>query len=123
MQAKPVQIAVIVIGLLVGVVGIVLAVSKGSSPKTAPSVVLLDLATGDIYEASTTNRTLVMPAKSPDTGERTLMRVHFDEELDAYAIPTRYFSMLEDIEGSTVEIDMQTGKVDIDISQDMKKLP
>lgn len=123
MKAKPVQIAIIVIGLIVGVVGIVMAMGKHSSPRTASEVVLVDMKTGELFEASTRKRTLVLPAKNPDTGERSLMRVHFDEEQDAYVISGHYLDMLKEIEGITVPVDMETGKVDVDIDAKLKTLP
>ena len=113
MKAKPVQIAIIVIGLLVGIVGIVLAVSKNSAPKTANSVMLVDMKTGELFKASTVGKTLVLPMKNPDTGERTMMRVEFDAEKDGYFLSAHHMDMLSSIQGELIGVDRQTGKVSV----------
>ncbi len=122
MQAKPVQIAVIVIGLLIGVVGIVLAVSKSGSPQTAASVMLVDVTTGEMFDAGTKKRTLVLPMEHPETGANTLMRVGYDEARDGYYIDPRHMKSLEQVEGEVVRVDLDSGRVEVDDSSKPKKM-
>lgn len=122
MQSKPVQIAIIVIGLLIGVVGIALALRGSGAPKTAPSVLLVDVTTGERFEAGTKKRTLVLPMTHPETGMDTLMSVHYDEERDGYFIDQRMMDTLQYVEGEPTRVDMDSGKVEIDESIKIKKM-
>lgn len=123
MQAKPVQIAIIVIGLIVGVVGITLAISKNGTPETANSIMLVDVRTGQLYKVSTSGKTVLVPAKHPETGERSLIRVGFDETQDGYYISPRHMSLLQDLKGEMIGIDRSTGRIDIPSDSVSKPLP
>ncbi|RNC81593.1 MAG: hypothetical protein ED559_07325 [Phycisphaera sp.] len=113
MQAKPVQIAVIVIGLLVGVVGIVLATSGGGGADLANRMVLIDVKTGDVYSVSLQGRSVRLPYPHPDTSESTLLPASLDEDTNTWYLSNRYLKALENIEGISDKVDTESGKVDI----------
>lgn len=89
--AKPWQIALIAVGLLAGVGGIVWAISSMGPLETATSVILADLSTGELFEANTAGRTVVIPMKNPITGERLLFPVAKTED-GQWKVSDRYFS-------------------------------
>ncbi len=69
------QIAVLALAPVVLGVSIYLTVGRGQV-RTADSVVLVDLMTGDRFVFSTAGRrTVTIPAEHPDTGEQTLVPV------------------------------------------------
>lgn len=71
-EAKPWQVAVIVVGLLVMVAG-VLYQCKSGGVEFADSIVLVDVASGDVLEAPfPKGRPVMFPAKHPDTQSATL---------------------------------------------------
>ncbi|PHQ80987.1 MAG: hypothetical protein COB69_04970 [Phycisphaera sp.] len=113
MQAKPVQIAVIVIGLLVGLVGIFLAVSGGSGPDLANKRIFIDVTTGDAYAVSTKGRSLILPYRHPETNEKTLFPARFDEESETWHLNARYMGALDRVGNISDKIDLESGKVDI----------
>ena len=78
---KPWQLAVIVLGLLGGT-GLLVWNAVGSERiEKADKMMLVDIATGQLFEANIAGRRAVLvPAKHPETGERTLMPVGKDEQ-------------------------------------------
>lgn len=115
MQAKPVQIAIIVIGLLVGVVGIVLALRGDKKPDLANKIVLVDVTTGDAYAVSIKGRSIVLPYKHPETEQRTLLPMNVKQG-DGWYLDDRYLSALDRIENVSTLVDPKSGKVAIDIN-------
>ena len=111
MKSKPVQIAIIVIGLLVGVVGIVLAISKNSGPDIANKMFLVDVKTGELYAVSTTKRSIILPYRHPETNEPSLLPVNFDEDRSAWFVKSRYLGAAGDLQPVSDKIDMQSGRV------------
>lgn len=112
--AKPWQIALIVLGLLAGLVGVIFALSGGGRVAMADSVVLVDVTTGDLYRVSVNNRSITIPMKHGETGQRVLLHARQDENSGRWAVPERYRSALaqfRDIE--TIEIDRESGEIDI----------
>ncbi|MEL6797089.1 MAG: hypothetical protein AAFO89_09750 [Planctomycetota bacterium] len=108
--AKPWQIALIVIGLLAGVVGVVFALASHGPPKTTDQLLLVDVGTGDLYRIRTANRTLVMPMKRPGSDERMLFPV---EELEdgSYRISGRYMDTFRARTTETPPVDRGSGEV------------
>lgn len=113
MKSKPVQIAIIVIGLLVGVVGIFLAMSKSAGPDIADKMILVDVKSGDLYSVSTTKRSVILPYRHPDTNEPTLLPANFDEEQSAWFVKLRYLSAANELKPISDKIDEQTGRVNV----------
>ena len=114
MQAKPVQIAVIVIGLLIGAVGIFLAVSKNSGPDLADKMIFADVKTGDLYAVSIKGRSVTIPYRHPETNERTLLPATFNEDNEQWELKSRYLGALDGIDGLHSSVDARSGKLTID---------
>ncbi|MGP1272528.1 MAG: hypothetical protein ACTS22_04275 [Phycisphaerales bacterium] len=110
--AKPWQIALIVIGLLAGIVGVVFAVTSSDRPNMASSMMLVDIETGQLYSVSVDDRSVYTPMKHPDTGERTLYRVVESESGD-WSISQRRLGELEDYEGTAAAVDRESGRVTV----------
>ncbi|MEM8758200.1 MAG: hypothetical protein AAGF47_10525 [Planctomycetota bacterium] len=112
--AKPWQIALIVLGVLGGVAGIVFAMSSGSGPKMANSMVLVDVETGQLYRVNVNNRSVITPKEHPETGRRTLHRVI--EEDGEYRISGRRLGGLRDDELVNEDaIDLSSGRILVDL--------
>ncbi|MEO1534690.1 MAG: hypothetical protein AAFS11_03900 [Planctomycetota bacterium] len=90
--AKPWQIALIVIGLLAGIIGVVFAMRGMGPVETAADVTLVDVYTGELFEANTSGRSVMIPMLNPDTGEASLFPVAKDEETGEWHIAGRYLS-------------------------------
>ena len=73
-EARPWQIGVVVVGLLVLVGSLVFQCSGGGGPEIDRRLVLVDLSTGELYETTRpSNRTLTYPIKHPSTQQETLV--------------------------------------------------
>lgn len=112
MKVKPWQIAVIVIGLLVGVGSAMYQLLTSSGPKLSDSMLLIDVETGEVFRASTTGNGIMLPARRPDTGKIALLRLRKDDEGKYYVTP-RDLSLLQfldkDVEVKAINAD--TGDV------------
>lgn len=111
MKSKPVQIAIIVIGLLIGAVGIVLAMKKNAAPDVADKMVLVDVKTGDLYSVSTRGRSVILPYRHPETNEPTLLPAIFHDEDSAWYVKSRYLGATNDIKPVSDKIDLKSGRV------------
>ena len=114
MQAKPWQIAVVVVGLLVGIGGIVLAMGKDSGPDLADKMILVDVTTGNTYKISYKNRSVVLPVRSPETDERTLFPIEYNEEKGGWFMNRRYMGDMDGIEKISDKVDAESGRVDLE---------
>ncbi len=77
----------------------VLAVSaffafRGSGVEFSNRVMLVDVKTGQVFAVDSTNKTITVPARHPETGERTLFPVE-REEKGEWRIDPRVLSDLE----------------------------
>ena len=113
MKSKPVQIAIIVIGLLVGAAGIMLAISKNSGPDIADKMYLVDVKTGELYAVSTTKRSVILPYRHPETNEPTLLPADYDKERAGWFVKSRYLGAANELKPISDKIDMQSGRVAI----------
>lgn len=78
-QMKPWQLILIVIGLLVCTGSVAMYVFGSPKVQTGTRIDLVDLATGDRWWIDVRgDRRGTFPAKHPETGERTLVRVYED---------------------------------------------
>ena len=112
--AKPWQIALIVIGLLAGVVGLVFALGSMGPVETASRITLVDVYTGELFEADAAGRTVMIPELNPDTGEATLFPITKDEETGEWRIAGRYFDAFrrETRGKDTPSVDQSSGLVE-----------
>lgn len=102
-----------VAGLGAGVFGVV-SVLRGSGPPIAQSRLAVDVTTGVVYRVSN-DRTVVFPARSPETGERSIFPV--EEREDGWYINERMIESLvrrfgDDIASTRVE-DAESGRVSV----------
>ncbi|MEM1072007.1 MAG: hypothetical protein AAGB48_04815 [Planctomycetota bacterium] len=112
--AKPWQIALIVLGLIGGIAGVVFALGSNSGPDMADSMVLVDIETGNLYSVSIKNRSVMTPMEHPDTGRRTLHRVIRDDE-GGYKISRRRLGGLQNDElVNTDVVDLDSGRILVD---------
>lgn len=70
-EARPWQIAVIVVGLIALVAGVVFQCGRSTVP-FADSIVLVDVASGELIEAPFPKFPVMFPAKNPGTQSPTL---------------------------------------------------
>lgn len=114
MKSKPVQIAIIVIGLLVGVIGVVLAMSGDSGPNLVNKVILVDVSNGDTFTVSAKGRTILLPYENPETNERTLYPITKNEDDESWYLRRRHLPAIENVETKSGLVDKETGRVSID---------
>lgn len=87
--------------------------SDGRIPRTADSVLLVDVVTGDRFRADVSGRRgIVIPATHPETGEPTLYPA--DEREGALRLVERYAAPLNDLEGE-LAVDRET--LDVRVSE------
>jgi len=96
---KPWQLAVIVIGLLVGGGLIAWQGFASDEVRLADSILLVDVTTGEIFEAPLPRgRTVGFPAKNPKTGKETLLPA---SQLDGkWFVGSRYREFVKGIASS-----------------------
>lgn len=114
MKAKPIQIAIIVVGLIVGAMGIVMALRNNAGPDLADKMFLVDIKTGELFAVSTKGRSIILPYRHPETNQPTLLPANFDESESAWYLKSRYLGVINDIKPASDKIDAQSGKVSID---------
>lgn len=120
MRIKPWQIAVIVIGLLVGLGSAVYQIVAASGPDLPDSMLLIDVETGQVYRASTHGNGIMLPARRPDTGKIALIRLRTGENGE-YEVAPRDLGLLDylDKDVQVKAIDAESGKV-LHASKDIK---
>ena len=76
----------------------------------ADSIELIDIETGQIYQFSTKDQQLFVPAKNPESGNRTLFTVW--EEVDGtWYLDRRYLNALQENQDVKIAIDWSNGAV------------
>jgi hypothetical protein len=80
MKAKPWQIALIVIGLAVGLGSVVWFAMSGDTVGLDRRYFLVDVESGDIFEVDSSKYRLVLPARHPETGRVSLVGVSQDDD-------------------------------------------
>ncbi|MCC5821819.1 MAG: hypothetical protein LAT64_00865 [Phycisphaerales bacterium] len=115
-EAKPWQIILVVVAL--GVLGFSVWRSMNSGkPELTRSVMLADVATGDLFELSLAGRrAAVYPEIHPDTGERTLMPVKQEED-GTWKLLEYTFPALQDVSVEAPAVDMTTRTVNVNQSR------
>jgi hypothetical protein len=87
---KPWQLAIIIIGLVGGIGLVGWNLFSGQRIQQADSVVMVDVNTGALFEFSVKgSKSVLIPAKNPETGERTLLPVD-KAEGGGWMIAARY---------------------------------
>lgn len=112
MNAKPWQIALIVIGLAVGLGSAAWVTFGGDGVRLPTTHFLIDVESGDIFEFDSRKKQLVVPARHPESGRTTLIRVIKDEE-GAWYVSQRELGLLRvmDKDVKVSAIDPSTGQL------------
>jgi len=106
-QGFAIGLAVVAVAVLS--VGMWYSFFSGDAPKTPNTVMLLDVQTGELFEAPT--RRLMLPAKNPDSGARVLFPVTEGED-GLWQIGGHYLSGVEYTDYSKeIVLSLQTGAV------------
>jgi hypothetical protein len=79
MKIKPWQLAVIVLGLVVGIGAFVYMYATTEEINIARVMYLVDVENGDLYKVNLDGYIPVVPARHPDTGKIQLVRVQKDD--------------------------------------------
>jgi hypothetical protein len=96
-EARPWQVAVVVVGLLVLIGSVVYQCTSRNEVELADSVILVDVTTGELIEAAYPGRAVGFPATHPDSGARTLMPAVQDPETGRWSVEGRYLGNLKDL--------------------------
>lgn len=89
---KPWQLVVIGLGFLALIGGFVWSVRGGNQqPKLADSIVMVDVATGELFElALEDGLAFIPPVKNPDTGTESLFPAYRDEATGKWYLDERF---------------------------------
>lgn len=118
MNAKPWQIVVIVVGLLIGVAGIVYVVRPAAKVKIADTVHVVDVTTGEVFKASIAGRKTI-PTVNPETGQESLVRCYFDEADGKWKVGSRDMAIVRYLQSQNVAVeavDLRTGEILADVT-------
>jgi hypothetical protein len=112
MNAKPWQLALIIIGLLGGSALVVYNLFfANAGPSLADTMKVIDVNTGELFEVDLAGKGYVMPGKNPNSKKRTLLAIVKDEQDGTWFIPGRYLPSLDQVDGEVTAVDPQTGEV------------
>ncbi|MEM7628074.1 MAG: hypothetical protein AAF356_01490 [Planctomycetota bacterium] len=106
---KPWQIILMIVALLVLGGSIAWQLSSSDEPEVGGDVLLVDIRSGEVFRANTSGRrAVVIPAKHPDTGERTIYPAERTESGDL-RIKARYLPEVREFNGTIINIDDRGG--------------
>lgn len=111
MKAKPWQIALIAVGLLIGVASIMYNAVRSSSGEASLvySMTLVDAETGKLYEvADYREARITLPEWRPTTEKAALIPVQRQED-GRYVVPAQARPMLQSLDVPVKVIDRETG--------------
>jgi len=82
----------------------------------ATQVYLIDVASGEVFRAPIGGqRALTLPAKHPESGERTLLPIQQSED-GGWRMNPRYVNQSMKERGSVEGIDLNTGEITLEVS-------
>jgi len=116
MRSKPVQIGIVVVGVVMLCVSLWLTFGHRSSP-VADEFLLIDVHTGEVFRMSD-GRGIVSPARHPVTKEARLVRVSQDPESGEWTVPERRRGLVGEIAARGVDVravDRESGRVLVEI--------
>lgn len=106
---KPWHIAVIVAAVL-AVSFMVYRTLNSDAPKLTSKITLVDLGSGELFEARTGKISAIIPEKNPDTGAFTLFPAVKDEH-GVWHVATRYLQGMDPKTPTTALVSAKTGEV------------
>ena len=113
MKARPWQIVVIAVGLVVGALGVLYVTLPSDKVKIADTVHVVDVTTGEVFRADISGRRTT-PTVNPATGQESLVRCYFDEADGKWKVGQRDLSMVRYLQSQNIPIkavDLQTGEI------------
>lgn len=114
MKAKPWQIVILVVGALALIGGIWFSLPRGRV-RLPHKVYLIDVVSGEAFEADTSDRAIMVPAEHPESGLLSLVPMHKDEN-GAWVVSGRDLSALRGAPGVTVKaVDPRSGAVLVEV--------
>ena len=114
-------VALAMVAALVLCIGVWFSFFSGGAPKAPSAMLLIDVSTGELYEAKLGKRSWVIPMKNPDTGVRSIFPVRKSDD-GQWSIHERYLGAMDGIPvNSSVLIDAENGIV-IPQSENAKRL-
>lgn len=108
---KPWQIGLIIAAVLAVSYSVYRSLSS-DAPKLATRITLVDIATGDLFQASTAKVSAIIPEKNPDTGAFSLFPATKDDK-GVWHIAPRYLSGLDPKMPATALVSAKTGEVKV----------
>lgn len=114
MQTKPWQIAIIVIGLLVGGGLTFYNLFFAGEVRLASSLTLIDVNTGEVFRVSIADKGYVMPGRHPVTRKRTLLSINQNKD-GSWEVPPHLLSDLDAVEVEVKVVDKETGRVTVPV--------
>lgn len=110
MKIKPLQAVILVAGAVAAIAALWWSFGRADQVRLADSVTLVDVQTGQLYQASVRRRTIMQPAAPPDGGEPRLVIVEKDPSGKWFLTP-RSFALLRDLPVDSAKVDPETGEV------------
>ncbi len=110
-HAKPWQIAVVALGLIGGIGGVVYAVRSNPALDLAKSILYVDAQTGELFDVQIPSKgSLGVPEKNPTTGKDTLLPV-FKDDSGTWRVSDRYKAVVVDmgLKPEELAVDPKTG--------------
>lgn len=111
-QVKPWQIAVIGAAVVAAAAASYWMVSGDDLPKLKHHVVLVDITTGELFEASTAKKSAIIPEKNPTSGKYTLFPVSKGTD-GVWKISPRYLDSMEKDTVATALVSAKSGEVKV----------
>lgn len=100
---KPWQAILMVVALLVLGGSVAWQIVGSDKPEVSGEVLLVDIRTGQVFRANTSGRrAVVLPAKHPETGERSLYSAALGDD-NRYRVNPRYLVEVREFEGELIE--------------------
>lgn len=113
-EARPWQIGVVVVGLLVLVGSVVWQCASGRKVDFADTILLVDVTTGQLYRSQyRTDASVMFPARSPATNDYTLFGVIHREGETEYRLPSEALEYMRANKLESKVVDMRTGVVTV----------
>lgn len=118
-QAKPWQIAVVAVGLMVLGISLYMSLFRGGGPEFADRVYMVDVTTGKLYQFDRPNDRVMIswPAEDPKTKQRVLYKAMRDDK-NNWMVNERVLGDLAASKLTLKGVDPKTG-----ILEDQKQSP
>jgi len=124
MKVKPWQIAVIVLGLAIGLGSVIYSAASTDASPVKSIEYLVDVETGDLYRADLRMRAVLLPARHPETHRICLVRIRQDDG-GKWSVSKRDRSLLSMLDKDVVNkaVDQETGDLLMPAKAPVEYLP